>query len=71
MNRFRGELQALACLGVLSFFLSLLFVASVKGRSDGSKIPFPAVLGASGCYVSGCHMTAGSTLCTAPNFLDT
>ena len=62
MSRFRGELLTLACLGTLSFFLSLLFVASVKGRSDGREIPFPAVLGASGCYVSGCHMTAGSTL---------
>ena len=62
MSRFRGELLTLACLGILSFFLSLLFVASVKGRSDGREIPFPAVLDASGCYVSGCHVTAGSTL---------
>ncbi len=62
MSRFRGELLTLACLGTLSFFLSLLFVASVKGRSDGRDIPFAAVLGASGCYVSGCHLTAGSTL---------
>ncbi len=62
MSRFRGELLTLACLGTLSFFLSLLFVASVKGRSDGRAIPFAAVLDASGCYVSGCHLTAGSTL---------
>ena len=62
MRRLRGELWALACLGILSFFLSLLFVASVRGRSDGTKIPFPAVLEASGCYVSGCHLTSGSTL---------
>ena len=62
MSRFRGELLTLACLGTLSFFLSLLFVASVKGRSDGRAIPFAAVLDASGCYLSGCHLTAGSTL---------
>ena len=62
MRRLGGELLTLACLGLLASFLSLLFVASVRGRSDGRKIPFPAVLGESGCYVSGCHLTSGSTL---------
>ena len=62
MRRFQGELLTLACLGILASFLSLLFVASVRGRSDGREIPFPAVLGESGCYVSGCHLTPGSTL---------
>ena len=62
MRRLRGELLTLASLGILAAFLSLLFVASVRGRSDGRKVPFPAVLGESGCYVSGCHLTSGSTL---------
>ena len=62
MRRLGGELLTLACLGILASFLSLLFVASVRGRSDGREIPFPAVLGESGCYVSGCHLTPGSTL---------
>ena len=62
MRRFRGEMWTLACLGMLASFLSLLFVASVRGRSDGRNIPFPSVLRESGCYVSGCHLTSGSTL---------
>ena len=62
MRRFGGGLLTLACLGILASFLSLLFVTSVRGRSDGRNIPFPSVLGESGCYVSGCHMTLGSTL---------
>ena len=62
MRRFGGGLLTLACLGILASFLSLLFVTSVRGRSDGRNIPFPSVLGESGCYVSGCHMMPGSTL---------
>jgi hypothetical protein len=62
MRRLGEELLTLAVLGILASFLSLLFVASVRGRTDGRKIPFPSVLGESGCYVSGCHLTAGSTL---------
>ena len=62
MRRLRGELLTLAGLGILASFLSLLFVASVRGRSDGRKIPSPSVLGASGCHISGCHLTSGSTL---------
>ncbi len=62
MNRFRGQLWTLAGFGLLFSFLSFLFVASVGGRSDGREIPFPAVLAESGCFVSGCHMTTGSTL---------
>ena len=63
MKRFGGKWLTLACLGMLSSFLSLLFVASVGGRSDGREIPFPAgVLANPGCFVSGCHMTTGGTL---------
>ena len=63
MKRFRKTLLTLACLGILSSFLALLFVASVGGRSDGREIPFTAgVLAAPGCFVSGCHMTTGGTL---------
>ena len=62
MKRFGGELLTLAILGILASFLSLLFVASVRGRSEGRKIPFASVLGASGCYLSGCHRSFGSTL---------
>ncbi|MDE2964957.1 MAG: hypothetical protein OXU26_13695, partial [Acidobacteriota bacterium] len=54
--------MTLASLGILASFLSLLFVASVRGRADGTTIPSPSVLGASGCYISGCHMTSDSTL---------
>ena len=63
MIRARGKWLTLAGLGMLSSFLSLLFVASVGGRSDGREIPFPAgVLADPGCFVSGCHMTTGGTL---------
>ena len=63
MRRFRRKLLTLACLGILSSFLSLLFVASVRGRSDGREIPFPGgVLADPGCFVSGCHLTTGGTL---------
>ena len=62
MKRFGGELLTLAILGILASFLSLLFVASVRGRSEGRKIPFASVLGASGCYLSGCHRSFRSTL---------
>ena len=62
MRRLGGELLTLAVLGILASFFSLLFVASVRGRSDGRNIPFASVLGESGCYVSGCHLTPGSTL---------
>ena len=57
------KLWTLAGLGILSVFLSFLFVASVGGRSDGREIPFPiGVLNDPGCYVTGCHMVPGSTL---------
>ena len=63
MKRFGGKWLTLVCLGILFSFLPLLFVASVGGRSDGREIPFDAgVLGNPGCFVSGCHMSAGSTL---------
>ena len=63
MKRFWKKLWTLAGLGILSAFLSLLFVASVGGRSDGRKIPFPVgVLNDPGCYVTGCHMVPESTL---------
>ena len=56
-------MSALAGVGILSAFLSLLFAASVGGRSDGREIPFPVgVLNDPGCYVIGCHMVPGSTL---------
>ena len=47
MRRLGEELLTLAVLGILASFLSLLFVASVRGRTDGRKIPFPSVLGES------------------------
>ena len=53
MKRFGEKPLTLAGLGVLCSFLSLLFVASVGGRSDGREIPFPAALDESGWYVSG------------------
>ena len=62
MKRFGKKLLTLAGLGVLCSFLSLLFVAFVGGRSDGREIPFPAVLGESGCYMSSSHVAPGSTL---------
>ena len=63
MKRYWGKLLTLAGLGILCAFLSFLFVASVGGRSDGRKIPFPVgVLNDPGCYVAGCHMVPGSTL---------
>ena len=62
MKRLGGELLTLAVLGILASFFSLLFVASVRGRSDGRNLPTPLVLGASGCYLSGCHLTSGGTL---------
>ena len=62
MKRLGGELLTLAVLGILASFFSLLFVASVRGRSDGRNLPNPLVLGASGCYLSGCHLTSGGTL---------
>ena len=63
MTRFWKKLWTLAGFGILSAFLFLMFVASVGGRSDGRKIPFPAgVLNDPGCYVTGCHMVPGSTL---------
>ena len=63
MNKLRERLWTLAGLGILSAFLSFLFMASVGGRSDGRKIPFPVgVLNDPGCYVTGCHMVPGSTL---------
>ena len=63
MKRPWKKLWTLAGLGILSAFLSLLFVASVGGRSDGREIPFPVgVLNDPGCYVTGCHMVPGNTL---------
>ncbi len=63
MKEFWEKLSALARVGILSAFLSLLFAASVGGRSDGREIPFPVgVLNDPGCYVIGCHMVPGSTL---------
>ncbi len=62
MKRLGRELSTLAVLGMLAAFVSLLFVASVRGRSDGRNLPNPLVLGASGCYLSGCHLTSGGTL---------
>ena len=62
MKRLGRELSTLAVLGVLAAFVSLLFVASVRGRSDGRNLPNALVLGASGCYLSGCHLTSGGTL---------
>ena len=62
MKKYWDRLLTLAALSILCSFLSLLILASIGGRSDGRKIPFPAVLGESGCYVSGCHMTSGNTL---------
>ena len=41
MKRCWEELLALTGVGLLIAFLSLLFVASVGGRSDGREIPFP------------------------------
>ena len=41
MKRFGGKWLTLACLGILFSFLSLLFVASVGGRSDGRKMGHP------------------------------
>ena len=63
MKTYWEKLLTLAGLGILSAFLSFLFVASVGGRSDGREIPFPVgVLKDPGCYVTGCHMVPGSTL---------
>ena len=63
MKAYWEELLTLAGLGILSAFLSFLFVTSVGGRSDGREIPFPVgVLKDPGCYVTGCHMVPGSTL---------
>ena len=63
MKRCWDKLWTLAGVGILSAFLSLLFVASVGGRSDGREIPFSVgVLNDPGCYVTGCHMVSGSTL---------
>ena len=63
MKTYWEKLWTLAGLGILSVFLSFLFVASVGGRSDGREIPFPiGVLNDPGCYVTGCHMVPGSTL---------
>ena len=62
MKRLGWKWLTLACFGILFSFLPLLFVASVGGRSDGRNIPFDAgVLADPGCFVSGCHMSAGST----------
>ena len=70
MKRFGGKWLTLACLGILFSFLSLLFVASVGGRSDGREIPFDrGVLANPSCFVSGCHMSAGSTLNQAGSVL--
>ena len=55
--------MALAGLGILSAFLSFLFVASVGGRSDGREILFPVgVLNDPSCYLTGCLMVPTSTL---------
>ena len=63
MKRFWMKLWTLVGFVILSAFLSLLFVASVGGRSDGREIPFPVgVLNDPGCYVAGCHMVPGSKL---------
>ena len=63
MKRYWKKLWTLVGFGILSAFLSFLFVASVGGRSDGREIPFPVgVLNDPGCYVTGCHMVPGSTL---------
>ena len=63
MRKFWEKLLTLTGVGILTAFLSLLFVASVGGRSDGREIPFPVgVLNDPGCYVTGCHMVPGSTL---------
>lgn len=63
MKRYWDKVWTLAGLGILSAFLSLLFVASVGGRSDGREIPFPVgVLNDPGCYVTGCHMVSDGTL---------
>ena len=57
------RLWTLGGLGILSAFLSFLFVASVGGRSDGREIPLGSgVLAEPSCYVAGCHMLPGSTL---------
>ena len=70
MKRFGGKWLTLACLGILFSFLSLLFVASVGGRSDGREIPFDrGVLANPSCFVSGCHMSTGSTLNQAGSVL--